>query len=71
MILDFATSSSKPGTNGHREIVTEAELLAHGLTRTDIRRRCPLATEFAGLAGERCWRLEDLLPLLPKGGESP
>ena len=51
--------------------LTLADLTAHGISREDIRRRCPLAVEY-GPAAAPYWLAEDLAGLLePDNGEDP
>jgi hypothetical protein len=45
-------------------IITLQELEEEGFTEGDLRRCCPLAPEYKGLQGERCWRRSDLVDLL-------
>jgi hypothetical protein len=45
------------------DIVTLADLRAYGITRADVRRRCPPAVEY-GTPRRPYWRGEDLAGLL-------
>jgi hypothetical protein len=61
-----STSDSNPA----HDLITLADLNAHGLTVEDVRRSCPHAIEYTDFDGLPVWRAEDLAPLLD-GRASP
>jgi hypothetical protein len=57
-----------PADGAAAAYLTVADLGAYGLTRASVLGRCPGATEYRALDGQRCWRREDLAPLLARRG---
>jgi len=59
-------------TDDRPDLVTLALLLDHGITRADVRCRCPWAVEY-GPAHAPYWTAEDLAPLWTEkqGGNEP